>query len=386
MWLIPFEMNIPTRLALIASLLVTSTFAEEPKLTAAAIAPSSFRVLQVPTEGAYTGAYVDFGDGEDHVTLEAINNFEKLVGKHQAIIAFGSFWERQQFPTEQVNLVRAYGAIPLLYWSPWEAPFDQNLGPDKFSLDAILQGKWDKYIDAWADGAKAVPEQFFVSFACEMNGTWFPWSGYFYRQKEKHEKPVKIEGLEHLVYDKKKEKLFWAGSEKYKKAYRYVVDRVRARGATNVLWVFQPNNYSYPNNKWNLAAAYYPGPEYVDWLAMSLFGKQYANEDWDSFLPLLDWPYKELCALDPQKPIMIAEWGVTEPYHHGDKAAWFADGTREMISKNYPRLKAAILWHERWENPDGTFSNLRVHSSRAALKAYKEGIASPLWIDKPEWK
>lgn len=337
---------------------------------------SAFRVLQIPTEGAYTGAYVDFGDGEDGVTIEAIEKFQQLVGKHQAIVAFGSFWARQQFPTEKVNLVRAYGAVPLLYWSPWEAPFNQNLGPDSFSLDNIIKGKWDTYIDAWADGAKAVPEQFFVSFACEMNGTWFPWSGCFY-------------GKGAVPHNEKAEKgkiLPWAGPEKYKQAYRHVVDRVRARGATNVLWVFQPNNYSYPNAAWNLAAAYYPGPQYVDWLAMSLFGKQYADENWDLFSPLLDWPYHELCLLDSAKPIMIAEWGAAEPYHDGDKATWFADGTREMISKKYPRLKAAVLWHERWPNPDGTFSNLRVNSSRAALKAYKEGIASPLWIDRPRWK
>lgn len=246
---------------------------------------SSFKSLEVPEQGAYTGAYIDFGDGEDGVTLEGIEKFEQLVGKHQAIISFGSFWARDQFPTEQVNLVRTYGAVPLIYWSPWDEPFDQERGPDKFSLDKILDGTWDNYIDRWADQAKAIPQQFFVSFACEMNGTWFPWSGYFYRQKIEHEKPLNIQGIEHLFYDKKFEKNFLAGAEKYKKTYRYVVQRVRARGATNILWVFQVNNYSYPNNSWNLAASYYPGPEYVDWLGMSLFGKQYAKEEWAVFFP-----------------------------------------------------------------------------------------------------
>ncbi len=33
--------------------------------------------LAVPEKGAYTGAYVDFGEGEDDVTLEAIERFEK---------------------------------------------------------------------------------------------------------------------------------------------------------------------------------------------------------------------------------------------------------------------------------------------------------------------
>lgn len=105
--------------------------------------PMAYDKLVVPEHGAYTGAYVDFGEGEDGVTLEAMENFETLVKKHQALIGFGSFWARQKFPTEQVNLVRSYGAVPLLYWSPWDVPFDngQEHGPDKFALDKILSGK-----------------------------------------------------------------------------------------------------------------------------------------------------------------------------------------------------------------------------------------------------
>ena len=48
--------------------------------------------LVVPDHGAYTGAYIDFGDEEDDVTLEAIENFEKMVGKHQAIVGSSSYW------------------------------------------------------------------------------------------------------------------------------------------------------------------------------------------------------------------------------------------------------------------------------------------------------
>ncbi|MFI0348227.1 MAG: glycoside hydrolase family 26 protein [Chthoniobacterales bacterium] len=341
-------------------------------MLSAAAAP--YKTLSIPTQGAYTGAYVDFGEGEDHVTLETIENFEHLVGKHQAIIGSSSFWARQNFPTDQINLIRSYGAVPLIYWSPWDAPFDQDRGPDRFSLDKILDGTWDHYIDAWADAAKALPEQFFVSFGCEMNGTWFPWSGTFYGKGKS------------LSSDKKSKSPPWAGPEKFKKAYRYVVDRVRARGANNVLWVFHVNNYSYPNTPWNLAAAYYPGPSYVDWLGMSLYGKQYADEDWATFKPLLDWPYKELCKLDPNKPIMLAEWGVAEPHGAGDKGAWFSEGFRAISSGDYPRLKAAVIWHERWQNEDGTFSNLRVNSSQSALKGYREGVANPFWIDRPEWE
>lgn len=328
--------------------------------------------LLVPDRGAYTGAYCDFGDGEDGVTIEAIEQFQELVGKPLAIVAFGSFWARGGFPVEKVKMVRAYGAVPLLYWSPWDAPFDQNRGPDRFSLNEILAGKWDAYIDAWATEAAKVPGQFFVSFACEMNGTWFPWSGWFY-------------GKGPPVTGDPKNPSTWPGPETFKKAWRYVVDRARAKGATNILWVFQPNNYSYPNYPWNLAAAYYPGAEYVDWLALSVYGKQYNDEDWAPFPPLLEWPYRELCKLDPSKPLMLAEWGVAESRKKGDdKGAWISEAFREMSdTAKYPRLKAAVFWHERWQNEDGSYSNLRVNSSRGSLKAYRESVSSPFWLGRP---
>ena len=367
--------------------------------------------LRVPQQGAYTGAYCDFGDGEDHVTLEAIENFEELTGKPLAIVAFGSFWERGAFPTESVNLVRAHSAIPLLYWSPWDAPFDQKRGPDRFSLTEILSGKWDSYIDRWADEAAKVPGQFFVSFACEMNGTWFPWSGWFYgkgpRDPVKGKQPgaklareLKAAGLFDEHADAEwfgagdiKDPSTWQGPETYKKAWRYVVDRVRARGANNILWVYQPNNYSDPPGfmTWNQLAAYYPGADYVDWLALSVYGKQTNGKEddkWCTFKPLMEWPYRELCALDPSKPMMLAEWGVMESRIPGeDKGKWIAEALREMSNAaKYPRLKAAIFWHERWQNNDNSYSNLRVNSSRGSLNAYREGVANPFWLGRLEWK
>src|ERR1051326_6832172 len=62
------------------------------------------------------------------------------------------------------------------------------------------------------------------------------------------------------------------------KAYRYVVDCVRARGASNIKWMFHTNNYPYPYEVWNSAAAYYPGSDYVDWLGLSVYGQQYKDE------------------------------------------------------------------------------------------------------------
>jgi hypothetical protein len=36
----------------------------------------------LPEVGAYTGAFIDFGEAEDAVALETIEDFEEMVGKH----------------------------------------------------------------------------------------------------------------------------------------------------------------------------------------------------------------------------------------------------------------------------------------------------------------
>jgi hypothetical protein len=163
------------------------------------------------------------------------------------------------------------------------------------------------------------------------------------------------------------------------------VDRVRARGASNIKWMFHTNNYPYPYETWNCAPAYYPGSNYVDWLGLSVYGQQYKDEPNPDIPSLVDWPYEEIGRLDPKKPIMIAEWATGEfPLATAKpsairKPAWIRQGL-DLFRTRYPRIKAAVYWHERWQNADGLYSNLRVNSSVESLRAYREGVAHPDWL------
>ncbi len=82
---------------------------------------------RVPDHGAYTGAYIDFGEQEDAVTLEGIEEFERLTGKHQAIIAFSSYWGEQHFPAAAAQIVSEHGSVPMIFWSPWDLPYSEEL-------------------------------------------------------------------------------------------------------------------------------------------------------------------------------------------------------------------------------------------------------------------
>ena len=327
--------------------------------------------LVVPEQGAYTGAYIDFGVTEDNVTRAAIEKFQELVGKPQAIVASSSYWGRGKFPAENARIIADYGAVPLIYWSPWGPPYEQGRRTNAgvFSLRHIVAGDCDAYIDQWAAGAKAFEKPILVSFGCEPNSNWFPWSG------------------DSNGGDAKAANGGFEGPEMYKAAYRHAVDRVRAAGVRNVSWVFHANADSHPEGKWNAMSEYYPGSDYVDWLGMSTYGQLTpGKDDWTDWSEAMDKPYKRLCAIDPTKPVMLAEWGVGEFPDSGDKSEFIRDAFEGLDTGKYPRIKAAVFWHERWQNSDETWSNLRVNSSAGALKAYRQGVGSTFWLDRPEFR
>lgn len=323
--------------------------------------------LQVPPSGAYAGAYVEFGDTEDRVTLESIEGFEALTGRRLAIVASSSFWGEGAFPARGLEIIARHGAVPLVFWSPWDRPYEQQHGPDRFRLERILAGEWDAYIDAWADAARVFDRPLLVSWGLEMNGEWFPWSGAYYNAAA---------GAPAAAADPH------PGPRLYVQAYRHVVDRVRARGAARIQWVFHANHFSFPDADWNRMARYWPGADYVDWLGLSVYGMQFREARWTGFREVMAGPYAELCRLDPEKPVIVAEWGVGEFPAAGSKADFIREALTGMQADT-PRVKAAVFWHERWQNPDETYSNLRVNSSPEALAAFRQGIAAPFWRDRP---
>jgi hypothetical protein len=324
--------------------------------------------LVIPTHGAYCGAYVDFGEGEREVTYDALLSFERMTGKHQAIVAFGNFWGDQVFPQKTLQIISSYGAVPLIFWSPWDKPYQESKGPDRFSLESIVAGKWDAYIEQWADAARSYDRPMLVAWGLEMNGAWFPWSGCYY-------------GKDQVTVDPTGQKLF-KSQELFKRAYRHVVDKVKAKGADNILWGFHANNFTVPLKPWNSMAGYYPGKDYVDWLGLSVYGQMGREDDWSSFHDAMETGYNEICQLDPDKPVFVAEWGVGE-FPPADKAGFISQAFLDMKDR-YKRVRAAVYWHERWENGDGSFSNLHVNSSPEALDAYRDGLANPYWLDKPQ--
>ena len=133
-------------------------------------------------------------------------------------------------------------------------------------------------------------------------------------------------------------------AELYVEFYRYVYRIFEENGAlANTIWVWNPNERSYPDFPWNHTLCYYPGDAYVDVVGMTGYntGTYYASygERWRSFAQIYDGLYAQYTALFAQ-PLMITEFACSDI--GGDKAGWVAD----MLSRigAYPGIKAAVWW------------------------------------------
>lgn len=315
------------------------------------------------SDGAYLGAYAMFGEQEDTVTKARLNRYESLAGQKLSWVRFSNWWGRKKFPTRQVRLVQSRGALPDIHWAPWPK-WSEGKSHKRYKLQRIIAGEWDAYIKRWMGDARQAGGDIFVEFGVEMNGNWFnDWDG-------AHNGGGRRDGF---GSPKKPD-----GPERYAAAYRRIVDIARQAGAGNVSFGFHVNAPGIPDAGWNSFANYYPGDDYIDWVGMSIYGAQECDEEWAEPRQLIGSAYRELKAMAPSKPIYIGEGGVAECPKLGSKPKWIHDFFR-LIRTDFPGIKAVNYWHERWENSDGSTSNLRIDSSPRTKRAFRREAANPYW-------
>ena len=322
--------------------------------------------VPIPSNGIYHGAYCEFGPTQDDVVASNMNDFEAAAQKKLAVVGFGSFWGQNFFPRDQLEKIREYGAIPLIYWCPWGPPYELETDQPAYSPDSILAGKFNGYIKMWADSMKAWGKPVMVAFAPEMNGWLHPWIGDYNGSNE-------VTGFGDPALPD--------GPERFVATYRQVVDSVRKQGVRNVAWVFAPNALNMFEEDWNAIRNYYPGDGYVDWLGMVAFAARYDWDDWILFDSLVGPAYAQLDTLNGTKPMMLAEWGALEWPDLGNKAEWL-DTAFAAIKTRCPRVKAAVYWNDQ-EVIDEEVYDRRIDSSPEALAAYQNGVKDALWLERP---
>jgi autotransporter-associated beta strand protein len=299
----------------------------------------------------YSGVYA-YGEGglATATDLQAITNFVSTAQKDVSILNNFNSWTftasatngTKTFPSAEMTNIRNHGSIPMFTWQPENG----SLGIDQsFTLASITASNYDDYITAWAVAAKAWGYPFFLRFAHEMNGNWYPWA----------------EGVNGNV------------SGQYVPMWRHVHDIFTSVGATNVTWVWCVNVVEPSSTP---ITELYPGDNYVDWLAVDAYNRL-ANP-WQDLSTIAPTTVAELTSLAPGKPIMVAEAGCNQTnYPDETKAQWFLNALTNYLPVVQPRIKAWVYFNST-NTTDG--NDWRIDVPPAAAAGYVQGIA-PSYYD-----
>jgi len=295
------------------------------------------------------GLHLDSVPQEGLATLEAA---EAALAIPVEIVHWFQAWGGGYGPfrADWLDAVAASERTGLLTWEPWS--LTGEAAQPAYAPEAIAAGAHDGYLTAWAAGFAARSDgPWPIRLMHEMNGTWYPWGG---------GQPG-------------------AGPQAYRAAWIHIHELFRAAGAADqVQWVWCPlvDDVAGPFEAW------YPGPAYVDILALDAYNWGAAvpeNGGWRTPGQLLDGAYDRLAALGSQ-PIWLAEVGcapdsaatVLGAATGADatvhpKAAWLA----ELVSsapQRWPRLEAMVFFSLDKER------DWRIHHDPAVAAALRAAL------------
>ena len=263
-----------------------------------------------------------------------LDEVSRLAGESPSSVLFYKDF-LQAPPINEMNAVRARGAVPLVTWEPWA--WGGGLDQPAYSLDRIAAGDFDARITQWGQALAAWGYPVQLRFAHEMNGDWYPWA-------------EGVNGNE-------------AGD--YVQAWRHVHDVMAATGASNVSWVWSPNVPYWGSTD---LSGLYPGAGYVDIVALDGYnwGTSASWSGWISPQDLFAPGIAQLRSLAPGVPILIAETASSEA--GGSKAAWNTDLVSYLAAQ--PDVMGFVWFHMQKE------ADWRINSSDASASAFNSALAA----------
>ncbi len=311
-------------------------YTEETSVSPQTVLEPTTTTVEKTREPLYLGFIVKtISDQDINDVNQLSNNQVSLIGSY---IQWGNTGN-SKFTPEFFQVFKRRQITPLITWEPWDPSAGVN--QKNYTLRSIINGDHDEYIRQSAQAIKRAEMPVFLRFAHEMNGNWYPWSGTTNGNT----------------------------AQEYKAAWQHVVELFRSEEVTNVTWVWSPNSASYPNDPLNDLAAYYPGDDYVDWVALDGFnwGTKQASSGWQSFDSIFQESYLKLVNLT-SKPIMIAEVASTEL--GGNKATWIKETLEQSLKDNYAQIRAVVFFNLNKE------TDWRIESSPTSVTQFIESLNS----------
>lgn len=249
--------------------------------------------------------------------LSSAPQFESLVGSTMDLQPVFIGWY-ELFPSKYGPSVRERGKTLVIFWEQYDV-----------TLDEIVNGSADTYIDAFASAAKEYKGQIMLVPFHEMNGEWSPWSGV----REGNSQAQVIAAWRHV--------------------------HKRFAGIPNVKFAWNVNNGSQPDTPQNAIARYYPGDAYVDYVAVNGFND---GNPWQSWSDVFDDALRQLRIY--HKPIYILSMASAQG---SMKAEWITDALTVQIPQ-HPEIAGWIWFHANKE------ANWLVNSDERSLVAFATAL------------
>lgn len=195
-------------------------------------------------------------------SITPAKNFASWIGTKPNLIGQYVGWGTS-FDTVAASNAWSYGAMDFVVWEPWST-----------TMAKIASGASDTYLNSYANAIRSLNVPVAISFGHEFNGNWYPWG------------------------------TTGTTAADFVAAWKHIHDVFAAAGATNVIWIWDPNDiWPVPDVQ---LKQYYPGDAYVDWVGVTGYWSQSGPNTYGTlYLPTLE----EVRGFT-EKPFIIAETAV----------------------------------------------------------------------------
>lgn len=299
--------------------------------------------VEVPQIGAYLGVSL-----YQHNDTDYLSKLQSQTDKKFSIVGYYQSWgvDQNRFDNQWASNIDKNGSIPMVTWEPWVpiSGFDRSesvVNQEEYRLKNIIDGKFDEYITKYAQDVKFYKKPLIIRFAHEMNGNWYPWGSTFNKPEE------------------------------YVLAWRHVHEIFDSVGATNVTWVWSPNEIYFESRVpyAHQIELFYPGDDYVDWVGFSAFNwaGTYKNNVSKTPEMLYGNTVAKLKALN--KPIILTETASADSADKTLKAKWISLAAKYL--KENPEI-IGFVWFDASDNG----INWTLSSSQESLDAFKSAFDS----------
>jgi hypothetical protein len=250
-------------------------------------------------------------------TSAPIGSFAAATGVRPRLTVYYSGWN-EPFWTSFATATRTSGAVLLV-----------QIQPDNIPLATITAGHWDKYLRTYAAAVKAYGHPVILSFAHEMNGTWYSW------------------GSGHATPDA------------FVAAWRHVVTVFRQAGASNVTWLWSVTAVAGSGLKGSWLGQWWPGAQWVGLVGID--GYYYTASA--TFTSVFGQTLTEVRTFT-NAPVVISEVGIgPNPSRESQISGLFAGALANHIG--------AVVWFDENQHDGIYHQDWQLEGDSAAVAALK---------------